>query len=165
MDVTIRPVRVADADAIATLLNRLIADDGQAAIGIPVSAAHKAEFIRGFPQHGVFHVAEDDGAIVGLQDILPLAVEPGAVGDIKTFVDPDRHRLGIGTRLGQASVAAARARGFTTLRAAIRADNAVALSFYRSLGFRMVGMAPEPVLRRGEPVDVLIAEASLGASS
>lgn len=166
MDVTIRPVRPADAAAIADLLNRIVDDGGPSVVDTPISVDEQVDFIRSFPERGIFNVAlaGDDRTIIGLQDIMPLAAAvtgTDAVGDISTFVMPDLHRHGIGTQLGQATVQAARERGFTTLKANIRADNAGAVSFYRSLGFRVVGLAPEPALVRGEPVDILVATASI----
>ncbi len=162
MDVTIRPVRQADAAAIAELLNHITKTGGQGVLDTPVSVDEEIDFIRNFPGHGLFNVAVDgDGGLLGVQAVLPRSPATADIGEISTFVAPGRHRQGIGTRLGRATVPAARERGYATLEASIRADNARAMSFYRSLGFRMIGLAPEPALVRGERVDMLVAAATI----
>ena len=57
-------------------------------------------------------------------------------------VDPAAHRGGIGRVLLEASEAAARGRGASVLRLAVRQDNQSAARLYRTSGYREIGVEP-----------------------
>ena len=93
---------------------------------------------------GAFDVRGAQGRLVGMQDVVPHRVgdrELSPVGAVSTFVALDRHRRGIATRLFAATSSAARALGYETLVALIRADNHAGLRAYRRLGFEVVDPA------------------------
>ena len=103
MEFSIRAAREEDAEAIVELLNPIIRAGLYTIMDEPLSVEDQIEFIREFPQRGVFHVAvsNDGQRVVGLQDVQPLSAEPRMrairhVGDIATFVALDLRRNGIG---------------------------------------------------------------------
>ena len=57
-------------------------------------------------------------------------------------VQPRQQRRGIGRRLCEWLIESARVAGIASIRLELRADNAVALSFYRRLGFIETQLAP-----------------------
>jgi len=161
MDTTIRPVREDDADPIVDLLNPIIMAGGYTIMAGPLSVEEQIEFIRGFPERGVYHVAISDEVVVGIQDVAPISADVGAfghVGEISTFVALNAGRRGIGSALCRATFRAAREQGFRKLRATIRADNPGAIAFYLSRGFEVIGIAREHAFIDGRYVDEVLAE-------
>ncbi len=102
--IRIKPVRVEDAEGVIGVLNPLIQSRDHMVLDRVLTVDEERSFINGFPKRGVFHVAErdPDGLIVGFQNVEPFATYTGAfahVGMIGTYVDPSRHRQGIGRLL------------------------------------------------------------------
>jgi L-amino acid N-acyltransferase YncA len=164
MNFTIRPVQESDAQLISEMLNAIIAT-GKYTILEPVTPEIQLEFIQGFPERGVFLVAErEDGKILGLQDVSPTSSWCNAmrhVGDIATFIAMDEQGQGVGRALAQGTLAAARAKGFEKLIAMIRGDNPRAIGFYVSQGFKIVGTMRRHAKVNGHCIDEVIAEKML----
>lgn len=163
MDLSIRAVRPGDAAGVARILNAAIEAGAYTVLDTPFSVEAERQFIAGFPERGVFHVAErrPDGLVVGFENVEPFATYTAAfdhVGIIGTFVDLAHRREGIGRRLAEATFAAARAKGYEKLFTYVRADNPAALAFYRGLGFRIVGTAERQARLGGRYVDEVIIE-------
>ena len=164
MDFTIRAVQESDARAISEMLNAIIAT-GKYTILEPVTPEIQLEFIQGFPERGVFLVAErNDGEIMGLQDVSPTSSWSNAMrhlGDIATFIAMDVQGQGVGRALAQVTFAAARAKGFEKLIAMIRGDNPRAIGFYVSQGFKLVGTMHRHAIVNGQYINEVIAEKRL----
>jgi L-amino acid N-acyltransferase YncA len=163
MQLEIRPVRIEDAAAIASILNAIIATGAYTVLDRPFAAEEEARYIAGFPSRGVFHVALDDpsGRLVGLQSVEPFATYTQAfahVGTIGTFIDLAMRRRGIGTRLSQVTFDRARRQGYEKLFTYVRADNEASLAFHLKLGFRIVGRAERQAKVKGRYVDEIIIE-------
>ncbi len=163
MGFSVRAVREEDAASIVGLLNPLIQAGTYTVMDEPVSVDEQIDFIRGFPERGVFNVAVCDtsGRLLGLQDVAPISPGSGAfehVGVISTFVALGSHGRGIGRSLSEATFRAATRLGFVKISATIRADNPRAVSFYLSQGFRIVGTAQRHALIGGRYVDEVLAE-------
>ena len=77
---------------------------------------------------------------------------------VGTFVDLDLRGRGIGRRLADSAFAEAREKGYEKVFTYVRADNAAALAYYRSLGFRIVGVAERHARIAGRSVDEVIIE-------
>jgi L-amino acid N-acyltransferase YncA len=162
MELRVREAREEDAEQIAAVLNPLIRAGTYTVIDEPIPVEEQREFIRTFPERGVFHVAVCDRSrqVLGLQDVVPLAESRALrhVGEISTFVAPTSHGSGIGKTLSRATFRAAAEVGFTKLMATIRADNPRAIAFYLSQGFGVIGTARRHALVRGRYVDEVLAE-------
>ena len=126
------------------------------------SAEDQIEFIRSFPQRGVYHIAIDNEnqKALGIQDVLPISTSDISrhVGEISTFASLDSHRKGIGQNLCQTTFKAAKEQGFLKLRATVRADNPHALSFYRNQGFDIIGTAKKHAFLHGKYIDEVLLE-------
>jgi L-amino acid N-acyltransferase YncA len=162
----IRDVRVEDAEEIAAILNPIIAARCYTALDTPVSVDEEREFIRTFPARGIFLVAVDTAArrIVGFQDVSPFADFTHAfdhVGVIGTYVDLDRRRQRIASRLFAATFEAARLKGYEKFFSYVRADNEAGLHTYLSQGFRIVGTAERQARIDGKYIDEIVIEKAL----
>jgi len=133
-DLIIRRAAPFDASAMARLLNQIIATGGTTAIKDPVSAEELQSLMQA--EAAIWHVAEQDGEIVGFQWIEPWDALPPEATNIASFVQEGRTGLGIGSRLFDATEAAAREMGYAWINANIRADNESGLTYYQSRGFR-----------------------------
>ena len=146
MDLLIREVGLGDAEAIVGILNPIIESGAYSALDTPFTVEAEREFIRNFPQHGLFYVAEDfrDRRAVGFQNLEPYATYTHAfyhVGVIATHVHLGWRRRRVGRRLCEVTFESARGKGYEKVFTFVRADNPDALQFCLSLGFRVIGTA------------------------
>ena len=144
--IVIRDVTVEDAEEIAGILNPIIEARCYTALDTTFTVEQEREFIRSFPERGIFLVAVDTSCnrIVGFQDVSPFADFTHAfdhVGVIGTYVDLQRRRQRIASSLFAATFDAARRKGYEKLFSYVRADNDAGLQTYTKHGFRRVGTA------------------------
>jgi L-amino acid N-acyltransferase YncA len=158
MTLTTRRATSADAEAMASLINEIIAIGGTTAIETPFTrASMDQDFISG-PHVISCIVAEENGELLGFQILLGSTEEepmPNGWGGIGTYARVGQTRGGVGRALFAETVKAARAAGLHTIDATIRADNTGGLAFYNRMGFvdydRRVGVP----LKDGTHVDRL----------
>ena len=159
----IREARIEDAEDMVGILNPIIAARIYTALDTQFSVEQQREFIRAFPQRGIFLVAVDTSSnrIVGLQDVSPFGDFTPAfdhVGVIGTFVDLSRRREGIASRLFAATFDAAPKKGYEKFFTYVRADNTAALQTYLRKGFLVVGQAARHAKIDGRYVDEVMIE-------
>ena len=164
--IAVRDVTPDDAEAIARILNAIIAARAYTALDTPFTVAEERAFIEQFPPRGIFHVAvgQPSGALVGFQNVEPFATYTHAfdhVGVIGTYVDLDCRRQGIASRLFERTLAAARDKGYEKLFAFVRADNPAALSTYLRQGFVVIGTAQKHARIDGRYIDEVMIERAL----
>lgn len=137
MTLTIRPGTLADLASATELLNAIVERGGTTAITDPVNLEDMEGWLCANPEHAAWHVAVDDtSAVLGFQWIGPWADLPQEATEIGTFVRIGQTGLGIGSKLFEATKAAARGMGKNWIRAMIRSDNDSGLTYYESRGFR-----------------------------
>lgn len=163
MDITIRPVREEDAQSIIGLLNPIIREGKYSVMDMPFSVDDQIGFIRSFPERGIYHIAElvSEQKILGIQDVMPISTESDVfkhVGAVSTFTALDSQHKGIGRSLSQATFKAASEKGYLKISAMVRADNPRAISFYLSLGFRIIGTAQKQAFIQGRFIDEVLME-------
>ena len=158
----IREATVDDAEGIASILNAIIGARIYTALDTPVTVEQEREFIRRFPERGIFLVAVGgSGRVVGFQDVEPFGTFTHAfdhVGVIGTYVDLDLHRQGIAAQLFAATYEAARRKGYEKLFGYVRADNEAGLKAYRKQGFRVIGTAERHARIDGRYIDETLIE-------
>lgn len=137
MTLDIRPVRHADAEELAELLNEIIARGGTTALQKPFTPQALDEAYLTGPEVICCFVAVDreTGRLEGFQTLGLYRNLPAEVGDIGTFARVGGTQKGVGSALFEATKAEARARGLTGINATIRADNEGGLKFYGRMGF------------------------------
>jgi L-amino acid N-acyltransferase YncA len=163
MDVLIRDVCPDDAEAIAGILNPIIAAGGYTVLEGPLSPEAERRFISSFPPRGIFHVAQSRQScqVVGFQTLEPFAAYTHAfdhVGVIATYVDLDCRRQGVGKRLFAATFNVARQRGYEKVFTYVRGDNPAALMAYLKHGFRIVGTAQRHAKCGDHYIDEIVIE-------
>jgi L-amino acid N-acyltransferase YncA len=136
----IRPAHPLDARDMAAILFQIIAIGGTTAMTGAVDAEDILARMRTAPEVSAWHVAETaEGEILGFQWIAPHDLLPPEACSIATFAKPGRQGIGIGSKLFEATKAAARALGYRWINANIRADNTSGLTYYQSRGFEAYG--------------------------
>ena len=161
--IEIRDARIEDAEDMVAILNPIIAARTYTALDTPFSVEQQRDFIRTFPEQGVFHVAVDTTSdrVVGLQDVSPFGDFTHAfdhVGIIGTYVDLNCHRQGIAGRLFAATFEAALKKGYEKFFTYVRADNAAGLKAYLGQGFQIVGTAKRQAKIDGRYIDEILIE-------
>lgn len=129
------------------LLNPIIEAGTYTIMDKSYSVEEQIDFIRNFPESGIFNVAvcNENGRILGMQDVMPVDKDTNTqkhVGEISTFVSLNTQRKGIGKALTQTTLKQAHEKGFQKILATIRADNPQAISFYKNAGFTTVDTLP-----------------------
>ena len=101
-------------------------------------------------------VAEVEGAVAGFGSYGPFRAFDGyrLTVEHSVYVDPARHRLGIGRLLLEALIARARAAGLHAMIGGIESGNAASINLHQSLGFRDVGRLPQVGAKFGRWLDL-----------
>lgn len=155
-DVTIRPMRAADADRVLAIYQAGI-DGGQASF--ETVAPTWAEFDAAkLPKHR--HVAVDAGGVLGWVAAVPTSsrcVYQGVV-EHSVYVDPAAHQRGIGARLLQALIDSTEADGIWTIQSGVFPENTASLRLHERAGFRVVGTRTRVGRHHGRWRDVVLIE-------
>lgn len=134
--ITIQKGNSVDLRQTAELLNEIIAIGGSTAMTNPMSRDDLEGWLMADQDCSTWHVAMTEaGTLLGFQWVGPWGDLPPEACGIGTFVKAGRTGLGIGSKLFEASVNAARDLGYTWMDAEIRADNEGGLAYYQSRGF------------------------------
>ena len=136
MTLTVRPAEVTDAAQMAALLNEIIAVGGTTAITTPLGVQDMARWMSADAGRAAWHVAEDEGEVLGFQWIAPHETLPPEAADIATFAKVGQVKCGVGSALFEATQEAARKLEYTWINANIRTDNTGGVRYYDSRGFR-----------------------------
>ena len=111
-------------------------------------------------------VAESDGAIAGFASFGEFRAWNGYRSTVEhsIYVDPARHREGIGRALLAALIERARLAGKHAMVAGIAADNDGSIALHRAMGFREVGRMPQVAEKFGRWLDLVFLQLLLGES-
>lgn len=159
--VMVRAAQIEDAEGIVAMWNPIIESGLYTSFDTPITVEAEREYIKNMTNRHIFHVAEIDGRIVGLQSTAPFPAYTSAfdhVSLISTFVDLNYHRRGISKALFSETFIVAREKGFEKFFTYVRADNIKGLSTYLSQGFTIVGTAHKQAKIQGEYIDEVIIE-------
>ena len=163
MDLHVRDVAPADAEAMIGILNPIIAARIYTALDTPFTADAERDYIRNFPPRGIWKVAVDraENRVAGFQILEPFAAYTHAfdhVGTLGTFVDLALRRHGVAKRLFEATFGDALAKGYEKIFTFVRADNPAALQTYLRHGFTAIGTAQRQAKIDGRYVDEVLIE-------
>jgi L-amino acid N-acyltransferase YncA len=155
---TIAPAVPADAGTIADIYNGAIEERSATFEIRPRSADEMARRVEASTRP--FLVARDEGAVVGwgaLASYSDRAVYSG-VAEASVYVAPAARGRGVGTRLVEAVVEAARRRDIYKLVGKVFTTNAASMKLVERCGFRKVGVHRRHGRLDGEWRDVLLVE-------
>jgi L-amino acid N-acyltransferase YncA len=166
MDLMVRDVVPADADAIVGILNPIISARIYTAFDAPFTSEAERDYIIKFPPRGVWKVAVrgPGGSVVGFQVLEPFGSYTRAfdhVGTLGTYVDLVQRRQGIAKALFAATFDAARQMRYEKIFTFVRADNPAALAAYQAQGFDVVGTARRHAKIDGRYIDEILIEKAL----
>jgi L-amino acid N-acyltransferase YncA len=158
--VTLRPAVPDDAAAICLIYNQGI-EDRLATLETELrTPAERLEWLtaRG-PRHPVL-VAVADGTVVGWASLNRFNPRPAYdhVADLSVYIERGWRGRGVGRRLLDGLVAAARGIGYHKLVLAAFPVNAAGMALYERMGFSTVGIYREQGLLDGKWVDVIVME-------
>jgi len=146
--IIVRQATVNDAKQVADVVNSVIAEGKYTAFDRPFSEEEEKDFICSLGSRSALHVAEIDENIIGVQSIdlfSTFADSVSHVATMGTWLRSDFRGRGIGRSLAEESFSFARGHGYRKVVIQVLADNEQALRFYRSLGFRDIGLSKEHV--------------------
>lgn len=150
----IRPGAIADLRQAADILNAIVSAGGTTALTNELSRDELGGWLLADPDKAAWQVVETDaGEILGFQWIGPFGELPPEACEIGTYVKTGQTGLGIGSKLFDATKAAARTMGYDWIRAIIRADNSGGLAYYQSRGFEDYAVLKGVRLDDGSYVD------------
>lgn len=163
MDLTVRDVVPADAQAVVEILNPIIEARLYTVLDAPFTADEERDFIMKFPPRGIWKIAQRraDARVVGFQVLEPFGPYTKAfdhVATLGTFVELSARRQGIAKALFAATFEAARRKGYEKIFTFVRADNPAALATYCAHGFEVIGTARRHAKIDGRYVDEILIE-------
>jgi putative acetyltransferase len=144
----IRRATAGDARQVAHVMNSVIAEGKYTVFDTPFSEEQEREFIASLGKRSALFVAEIGGEIAGVQAIDLLAGYADSVRHVATmgtWLLSAMRGHGIGRLLAEESFRFARSNGYSKIVIQVLAGNDRALRFYRSLGFRDIGIARQHV--------------------
>lgn len=154
----VRPAHDLDAREMVAILNEVIEIGGTTAMTHPIDAQYLIDRMNAEREVSSWLVAEKpDGEIVGFQWVTRGGEYlPPEAAEIATFAKPGQQGLGIGSKLMEATKAAAKRLGYTWINANIRADNESGLTYYQSRGFEDYGRIEGVRMANGQVVDKVL---------
>lgn len=144
--VTIRPVRrdkIRDAAGIAEVLNSVIVEGRFTALAGHWTPEAELAFLQSLGPRSEIFVAEADRQIVAFQVIEPFVTYTSSMDHVAhfgTYVRADFRGRGIGRQLAETTFQFARSRGYEKSVVYVLAHNEGGLAYYRSLGFKELGV-------------------------
>lgn len=134
--ISVRRASLADAPALAGLVNRAYLVEGFFVDGDRTNAAEVAELI----ERGTFVVLEHKGGLAAAVYVEHIGPGAGYIGMLS--VDPSAQKHGLGTRLVRIAEALCEAGGCTAVNLQIINLREELARWYRSLGYSEAGTAP-----------------------
>jgi len=142
--VQIRPASPDDWPALWPIVKAIV-DAGETYAWHPTPTAEQMKSLWFEPPPWQVIVAERDGEVVGTAKFGPNRPGRGAhVATASFMVSSDHQGLGIGRRLGEFVIAAARDAGYAGMQFnAVVETNRGAVALWQSLGFEIIGTVPQ----------------------
>jgi ribosomal protein S18 acetylase RimI-like enzyme len=158
----IRRASPEDATGIAAVLETIAAERIHSAIDRAWTIEEERHYLESLSPREALHVAVDAvRGTVGFQSLdlwSPLLTSMAHVGQVGTFLLPERRGRGVGRQLWSATELFARDAGYRKLVIQVRASNTSALAFYLRLGFQECGRLTRQVMIDGVEDDEVLME-------
>jgi L-amino acid N-acyltransferase YncA len=158
----IRRATIDDAEGVATVLKRVVAERVHSAIEKAWTADEQRTYLASLSSREAFHVAiAASGETIGYQSLdrySTVLSSMAHVGQVGTFLLPDWRGRGVGQALFSATSYFARSASYRKLVIQVRASNGSAQTFYRRLGFVECGRLRAQVIVDGREDDEIVME-------
>jgi L-amino acid N-acyltransferase YncA len=156
--VLIRPMRAADSGQVLAIYQAGL-DTGQASFET-VAPAWEAFDATKLPLHR--HVAADaaTGRLLGWVAVSPVSARRVYAGVVEhsVYVDPARHRGGIGAALLAALIGSTEAAGIWTIQSSLFPENTASVQLHEKAGFRVIGTRERVACHHGRWRDTVLIE-------
>ena len=136
----IRPIRQADNAIVAQIVREVMTEFGAVGCDTSISDAEVDAMYEAYPApRAAFYVVEIDGRVLGCGGVGPLAGGPEDVCELrKMYFLPELRGSGVGTRLLEDILAAARGAGYRRCYLETRGNMIAARRLYERRGFRVM---------------------------
>jgi putative acetyltransferase len=140
-DVVVRPIEARDDAGVEHVIRTVMTEFGAVGSGFAIEDAEVPAMHAAYQaEHCAFFVAEHDGAVIGGAGIAPLAGGSPDVCELrKMYLLPAGRGLGLGSRLLETCLDAAREHGFRTCYLETLAHMSAARRLYERYGFEPTG--------------------------
>ena len=163
--IDVRPAQARDAEAVAAIYNRGIAER-QATFE---TRARRPNEIAGWLEEGrPFLVAVDENeTVLGFARVSAYSVRRAyaGVGEHAVYVGVDARRRGVGVKLLDALAEASENAGYYKLTSRVFTTNQASLNLHRAAGFNEVGVQRRHGRLDGEWKDTVLVERLLGEAA
>ena len=159
-EIRVRPATAEDSPVLQEIFNAETETSTSVWDWSPLSAA---DWQRWIEDHEVVVVAEVDSRIAGFAGYGGFRTQDGyaSTAENSVFVREGMRGQGVGKKLLEGLLEAARARGVHVVVAAVSSDNLASLSLHLSSGFVRVGYLPEVGQKFGRWLDLVLLQAIL----
>ena len=164
MSLIVRDATLEDAAEILAIYNFAALNTTAVWTDGPSDLEARREWIRARQQAGYpILVATSGDSVAGFASFGDFRPWPGYRHTVENsvYVDPHRHRLGVGRSLMIALIARAEAMKKHTMIAGIEAANTPSIALHASLGFTEVGRMPEVGCKFGRWLDLVLMQRML----
>ncbi len=160
--IVVRPIELRDIEGFAACTAAVIAEREWLAHVEPFPIEETARFVARNVRTGMQFVAEQDDRIVGWCEVerstIPVYAHRGTLG---IGMLAEVRGRGLGLRLIEAALAAARAHGIEQAGLAVFARNTRAIALYRKAGFREIGRRPRGKKLDGQYDDIVLMDLAI----
>lgn len=160
MNIEIRKGALEDAGQISEVINSVV-EEGRLTSLKKHTAEEERAFMESLGEREAIFIALVDGKVVGIQSLTVFAEwseSMSHVGNVLTLVLEDYRGEGVGRELAEKTLQFAREKGYKKISTYIIADNRIAVEYYKSLGFEVIGRWKDQVKIGQEFHDDLIVE-------
>lgn len=132
-EVTYRAATAADAAAVASVIEEVVAGPNPVGFERPLSVDEVRTWIGRLGESGLILLAQEDGAVLGF-GALDFDTQEPETATLGVWLQSNARRRGIGTRLAEGLLAHARDGDFKRIVGRLPDNNEPALSFLSSIG-------------------------------
>ena len=164
MSLIVRDATIEDAAEILEIFNDAALNTTAVWTDGPSDLESRREWMRARQQAGYpVLVATNGEGVVGFASFGDFRPFPGYRHTVENsvYVDPHRHRLGVGRSLMTALIARAEAMNKHAMIAGIEAANTASIALHASLGFTEVARMPEVGCKFGRWLDLVLMQKML----
>jgi len=157
MQTQFHPLSEQHRTAVIDIINHYITESFAAFPETPIPYEAFDVLLKATERHPAFVVETDEEKVVGvgmLREYIPMSTF-AHTAEVAYFLHPDACGHGIGSRLLEHLLDAAKEKGFTNIVAKISSENEGSVRFHQHHGFTHCGTIKAACKKHGKPLDVI----------